>query len=353
MTVGVRTAPASARLATRPARPPLDGALRPGACTGIGTLPHRSTREAAAFVLAEQDLPAVPSLPRRSPAEGMIAQAVLGIAGVTLGQYGSIAVDPRAVDPEAPIATDLDGDGFAGLRRFLQVAGLDGRRGPVKWQFVGPVSLGVALARVGVAADVAFAVAGRAVAAHLVAIAELVADRLPRSPQLVVLDEPWLGDLMLPGFPLPPEPAIDLVSGAMAAVTPDVTVGLHSCGAADIASLLAAGPDVLSVPVDRRLVRVAGYLVRFLEGGGRIAWGVVPTDGPIATGTDRAVRRLGEVWGELIRRGGDPAMLRARSIVTPCCGLGTHTPAVATQVCRATRDIGRRIEADAVPVSAA
>ena len=47
-----------------------------------------------------------------------------------------------------------------GSRAFLAAAAR-GMRGPVKWQFVGPVTLGVALLRAGVAPDAAFAVAVR------------------------------------------------------------------------------------------------------------------------------------------------------------------------------------------------
>ena len=104
-------------------RPPaLGDVLPPGATTGIGSLPHRSVHEAAAFVLREYDLPAIPTLPRRSPAEGMIAQAVVGIRGITLGQYGSVAVDRDAVDPSSPVATDLANDAYAALRTFLSTA---------------------------------------------------------------------------------------------------------------------------------------------------------------------------------------------------------------------------------------
>jgi hypothetical protein len=328
--------------------PSLGEGLRPGAATGIGSLPHRSVHEAAAFALREYEVPAIPSLPRRSPAEGMIAQAVVGINGVTLGQYGSIAVDPHALDPCAPVVTDLANDAFAGMRVFLAAASARGLRGPVKWQFVGPVTLGVALTRIGVATDLAFAVAGRAVRAHITSIAAAVAGALPDSPQIVLLDEPWFGDLMHEGFPIAPDPAIDLLSGAMAAVEPVATVGVHCCAAVDVASLLAAGPSVLSVPATGALAEVAGYLVRFLEGGGRVAWGAVSTDGPIPNSNERPWRHLSDVWCGLVERGCDPVLLRQRSLVTPQCGLGLHTPAVADRVCRLTREVGRRINEQAL-----
>ena len=70
---------------------------RPGATFGIGSLPHRSVSEALDFVWSSTDIVTIPSLPRRSPAEGMIAQALVGIEGVSVGQYGGISVDVAAV----------------------------------------------------------------------------------------------------------------------------------------------------------------------------------------------------------------------------------------------------------------
>ena len=331
-----------------PMVPPLGDALRPGACTGVGSLPHRSVHDAAAFALREYDVPAIPTLPRRSPAEGMIAQALVGIGGVTLGQYGSIAVDADHLDPAAAVETDIGHDAYGGLRAFLADAAARQLRGPVKWQFTGPVTLGAALTRVGVPAERAFVVAAAAVRAHVAAIATAVAEALPASPQIVWLDEPWFGDLMSPGFPIAPDPAIDLLSTAMAMLEPVATVGVHCCADADVASLLAAGPAMLSIPLEPRLVDVAGYLTRFLEEGGRIAWGVIPTDGPIAVTVERPWRLLSEVWCELVNRGCDPVELRRRSLVTPACGLGLHTPTVAERVVRLGREIARKINDQAV-----
>jgi hypothetical protein len=336
------------RATTLPPVPPLGESLRPGACTGVGSLPHRSVHDAAAFALREYDVAAIPTLPRRSPAEGMIAQALVGIGGVTLGQYGSIAIDVDHLDPAAPVATDIGHDAYGGLRAFLADAAARQYRGPVKWQFTGPVTLGAALTRVGVPADRAFAVAAASVRAHVAAIADAVACALPSSPQIVWFDEPWFGELMNPGFPIAPDPAVDLLSTAMAMLEPVATVGVHCCADADVASLLAAGPAMLAIPLEPRLVDVAGYLTRFLEDGGRIAWGAIPTDGPIPMSADRQWRLLSDVWCELVNRGCDPVELRQRSLITPACGLGLHTPAVADRVVRLGREIGRKVNDQAV-----
>lgn len=327
------------------------GTLPPGTSTGVGALPHRSAGEAAQFALREYDVPAIPSLPRRSPAESMVAQAVVGINGITAGQYGSLAVDARSIDPCAPVHTDIAGDGFRGMRSFLHRAAMAGYDGPIKWQFVGPVTLGVALTRAGVRDELAFTVAARAVRSHLSALSAAVASALPRSPQLIVVDEPWVGELLSPGFPIAPDPAIDLLSGAMASVSGVATVGVHCCARADIASLLSAGPDVVSVPVHPTMANVAGYLASFLAGGGQVAWGVVPTDGPMFLSVERSWRAIRELWDELVRRGVEPELLREHSLVTPHCGLGMHTPAIAERVCSTTRQVGQRL-ADWAPRAA-
>ncbi|MBP8211481.1 MAG: hypothetical protein KAY11_18095 [Ilumatobacteraceae bacterium] len=317
--------------------------LSSGIATGIGGLPHRDAVDAATFVLRNMELPAIPTLPRRSPAEGSMAQAMVGMQGITVGQYGSIAVDATLVDPLAPIVTDLDHDAFLGFRTFLELAHEQQFVGPVKWQFVGPVSFGLALMRAGVPMSEAFESAVRCVRARLQHLLDAVSLALPQSQQLVFIEEPALVDLMQPGFPIAPDTAIDLVSGALAMVEGSAVSGLHVCGLTDIPSQLAAGPRILSLPVRPEIAESAGYLMRFMEQGGYIAWGVVPTTGPILTSAERPWRQLCALWCELVQRGVDPVLLRQQAIVTPECGLASHTPAVAERVHRFAADVGRRV----------
>lgn len=317
--------------------------LPAGTSTGVGSLPHRDAVSAARLALDATSLPYVPSLPRRSPAEGLISQAVVGLDGVTLGQYGSLAVDVPLLDPASPVRTDLHHDAFVGLRTFLEEARRRQYTGSVKWQITGPVTLGLALERAGAPARVAYDVAARAVQQRAAFLLAHVEAMLPGVRQVVLLDEPGLSGLHQSRFPLAPDVAIDLLSSALAVIEPHAVAGVHCCGGVDLASLLAAGPDVVSVPVSPSLVDAAGYLAGFLERGGVVAWGVIATDGPVPHTAERPWRQLSDVWCQLVNAGCDPVVLRTQSMVTPACGLGLHSPTIAAKVLDLVRHIEARI----------
>jgi methionine synthase II (cobalamin-independent) len=317
-----------------------------GWATGIGAVPHDDPVAAAEFVLELlPDLPAVPWLPRRTRTTELVAMALAGVPGVRVGDGTTIEVDALRVR-YTPIVPDLDQPGLAGLRAFLVAAA--GRTGPVKWQLVGPITVAVELMRRGVPARTAFDVATRAVHAYGTAIHHAIAEALPACEQLAFIDEPALTTLMCPGFPLPAEDAIDVVSGAMASLEPGVTAGLHCCGYVDWAAVLTIGPPVLSLPVRADVIPAAGYLSRFLKGGGWIAWGAVPTSGPVGGTVDRHWRELSDLWCELVRGGCDAVRLRSQALVTPACGLARLDEGQARRTLELVRGVAERVASQAV-----
>jgi hypothetical protein len=331
---------------------PVASILTSGSSTLVGSLPHRDARRAAEFAWTRTDLPCAPTLPRRSPAEGMVAQAMVGLRGISLGQYGSLSIDVRRVDPHAPVETDLDHDAFGGFRAWLahgrEHVRTSSYSGPVKWQFIGPVSLGRALVRAGVPAHIAFPVAVRTVREYLVVMNRAVRDVLPDNPQVVIVDEPDLGDLEDEMFPIAPDTAIDLMSGALAAIEREAIVGLHSCADVSIDHLLAAGPHVLSVPITPRLVDGAAGLAHHLDSGGWVAWGAVATDGPMGQSVERWCKRLASAWCGLVQGGCDAARLRQQSILTPECGLALHSSESAALVVHQVRELAERVRTQAL-----
>lgn len=315
--------------------------LPAGAVTGIGSLSHVDAVAAARFSLATcPDLPFVPQLVHRHPAEGMIAQVLLGVAGI--GLVGDrLVLDLQAFDASLEPSLDLGHQAFVGLRTFLRLA--RSHHGPVKWQLAGPLTVGMALLHHGVAPSDAFHVALRAVRHAARTIFARVEHDLPGRTQVVFIDEPSAAAVFRPGFPLPPDDAIDLVSGALAVLEGKAFVGLHCCADADLAALMAAGPAIISVPSDAAHARLGGLFAPFLEKGGVVAWGVVPTDRPLAANPDRYWHELSAVWCELVSGGCDPLRLRRQSWLTPACGLAHHTPDQSAVILGLTSSVAARV----------
>jgi hypothetical protein len=321
---------------------PID--LPRGLATSVGSLPHTDPRAAATFILERQPkLPTAPSLPNRSGVERMIAQAAWGINGVRVLEDGSLEVDDLAIDPRHPLTeAGIDGAPFVALRAFL--GAVAGRRAPIKLQLTGPVTLGIALVNVGVPARRAFAVAGAAVRARARSLLAAAQETAPMAPLVMFVDEPGLTAAMHPGFPLDPNRTIDLVSSALATIEPHAVTGLHCCGLADWRVVLQTGPQILSLPLESGAVEHSGALSGFLERGGWVAWGAVPTSGPIGSTPDRQWQHLSAEWCALTQGGCDPVLLREQALITPACGLAMHGEAQADLVLSLTNQVARRLE---------
>lgn len=320
--------------------------LPSGVPTSIGSLPHTDPVAAAALVCSlHPQLPAAPQLPSRDPREGMIAQWLGGVEGVTVRPDGTIEVDEDRMSPTAPIDTSFPPEVFGGLLAFCEAVAA--RRKPVKVQITGPVTLGRALMQAGAHAGPAFSVAAAVVQAKGAALLELVRSRAPEAQIVAFLDEPGIAGIDEPGFPIDRESVADLVSAGLC-VLESAIAGVHCCGRTDWRIPISAGAAIISVPAVPALLPHPGTLATFLERGGWVAWGAVPTVGPIATDADLLWRRLANLWCDLTRCGCDPVLLRSQALVTPACGLACHGLSQAELVLRHTATIASRVRDQAL-----
>jgi hypothetical protein len=322
-----------------------------GLATSIGSLPHCDPSEAVDFIVhAQPRLPAAPTLPARSRREGMVALAAYGVQGIEVNADGSLTIEDAFLDPEAPLTDPgFSSDAFVGLRAFINAVG--DRTGPIKVSVTGPVTFGIALNAAGIEPELAFRIAASAVDQRARALGTYIGQRVPQAQVVTFLDEPAMGSAMFPEFPIRPLDAVDLVSGALAAIEPLSITGLHCCGTADWRLLMQAGPQILSLPTDGGIESAAGALAAYLERGGWVAWGAVPTDRPIGTTVDRLWRMLSLLWWTLVEEGGgDPVQLCTQSMITPACGLWRHGIPQAQQVLQFTNRLAERLHDQAIGV---
>lgn len=102
--------------------------------------------------------------------------------------------------------------------------------------------------------------------------------------------------------------------------------GVHLCGNPDWDFLLGLDLDILSMDIYTNadvFVQYSGSIKRYLDKGGVIVWGIVPTNTePFQKeGLDSLTTKLYEIWNTLNRNGIDRDFLLTRSLLSPatCC----------------------------------
>ena len=156
-----------------------------------------------------------------------------------------------------------------------------------------------------------------------------------------LLDEPALTIWRSHDGPIAREDATDVLSSVLAGVR--ATPGVHVCGAGDLRLALDAGPRVVHLDVGTLDFDDAAPLGRYLDAGGWVAWGAVPTHGPVGEHPQSLWKVLVETWCELTNRGCDSARLRTQALVAPACGLAGHGVSQAERALALTHEIGTRV----------
>jgi hypothetical protein len=150
---------------------------------------------------------------------------------------------------------------------------------------------------------------------------------LGRDP-VVFFDEPGLSGYGSAFSTLSAETVLGALNAAASAARSKgpVLIGVHVCGNTDWGLLTKADIDILNCDSYGYLESVSLYpkeIQAFLERGGRMAWGLVPSQGfePSLTPSYLA-GRLAEGLEGFSRHGVDLGLLVSRSLLTSSCGLG-------------------------------
>jgi hypothetical protein len=126
--------------------------------------------------------------------------------------------------------------------------------------------------------------------------------------------------------------------------------GIHLCGNPDWDFLLNLDLDILSLDVYLNGAIFANYaqsIRRFLDRGGVIAWGLVPTNyEPFEAETAQSLAaRLEEIWSILSSKGIDRDCLLARSLLSPatCCLVNPDGEKTVEKAFKAVQELAARL----------
>ena len=124
-------------------------------------------------------------------------------------------------------------------------------------------------------------------------------------------------------------------------------VGVHSCDAIDWDVLFESTLEIISFDAYtyfNSFLPFTSGLKGFLQKGGSLAWGIVPTSPKVwEESVDSLVNLLDSQWLELEGKGISRELLKKQSMITPACGTGLLTPEEAERIYTFTRQIGEKV----------
>ncbi|MDR1309573.1 MAG: hypothetical protein LBL95_06720 [Deltaproteobacteria bacterium] len=319
----------------------------------IGSVPYVDAGQALDLMAETLDIPASPQMVRVSPWEDMILGALSGMpaARVDADRNVSIALEGReealAGFYEGYFSGDLEflalgekaGQGF---EAFMARAAEDPGFGPVflKSQVVGPLTFGQSVKVEGGQALLDDPSLLEAASLAIGGKAAWLAKRIREAGRrpIVFIDEPGLTGYGSAFSTLGPDTVLRSLGSAVEAARAggEVLVGCHVCGNTDWGLLSQAGLDIINFDAYEYMGTVCLYpkeLAAFLEGGGLLAFGVVPTREFSGDVTAQALADLVRAgWAGLSAKGLDRDLLAERTLLTSACGLGSLRPEAATAI---------------------
>jgi hypothetical protein len=336
--------------------------IDPFLATGIGSVPHRNEGEFFRILLDSfPEIPFLPQFPRRSFLEGMVTQYAQGFPSLKIDEKNQKAwidtspgfekeveqfyewVEKGEVEPFRISENHAKG---LGILEVLNSANLRKKMKYMKGQVTGPITFGLSLTDQDQKPIFYDPTLRDILVKHLSSKARWMEKRfrdlLPGVKTILFFDEPSLSAFGSAFSGLNREDVVLSLNECFDAV--QGLKGIHCCGNTDWGVLLETHLDILNFDAYGYLENLALYpkeLSAFLERGGILAWGIVPTDEAIQNEDGRSLsERFKAGIATLARKGIDPILLR-RAILTPSCGTGSLPVPLAERVFRITSEVSK------------
>ncbi len=324
---------------------------KPYSSTAIGSVPYTDPA-LAVEAMSILDIPAYPQMVKVSPWEDMFLGALAGLPALIVDPQAQTARAKRR-DRENELA-DFYARFLAGERDFLALPPEAGRgletffqraaddpaygRDFLKVQVIGPLTFGQMVKMEDEQSTLvddpelleatALALGGKA------AWAARRIRALGRTP-VVFIDEPGLASFGSAFSTLTADTVVRTMNSASAVVREDgpVLIGCHICGNTDWSMIMDSGLDIVNFDAFEIMEQFSLYpkeLRAFLEKGGLVAWGLVPSQGfSLDLTPGFLIEKLRAGWTGLDRKGVPLELLTSQSLITTACGLGMLPPDLA------------------------
>lgn len=314
---------------------------------GLGSLPLADPDPAVALIREHfPSIPFWPQLSSRSGWEDILLQFGPGLPCLEIDpEKRRISIDPgadRAAQLTAFYEADLGGDrsrfgltdqeapGWSALLRSVEADRTGIER--LKGQVVGPVLFCQGVKSIDGRAAIYDPELREALARGLGLKGGWQAERLAPGlePPLIFVDDPGIYLVGSAHLQLTKEEAREILNMTIGPIREAGAIcGVHCCANTDWTIILESEADLVSFDAfldGPGFTLYADEIHAFLDQGGLLGWGLIPTKGHSGEETPQElVDLLGSRLSELVRAGIPRRLIETQSLLTPACGLGTLT----------------------------
>jgi len=335
--------------------------------TGMGSVPFENVVASCREIM--ESLPYIPFWPqfvKRSFLEDMNIQFSEGLPLLVVNENKRSLMVSESKEREAALvefyehflAQDLEyfaisRDYAFGLYALLEEMkeGLAPEARFIKGQIVGPVTFASSIAGIDGKPVIYDQELSEALTKGLAAKALWQANILKSSGKrpIIFLDEPSLTGFGSAFSAIQRHEVVQMLRTIMDYVreNSDAVMGIHCCGNTDWSMILEAGPDIVNFDAFEFMDHFLLYkkdIEKFFDGGGSIAWGIVPTlDFKGNETVEELSLLLKKGFNTLEKIGVERNVIIRQSLLTPACGMGTMSKDMARAAVSLLSDLSREM----------
>lgn len=344
--------------------------------TAVGSLPCDSPEKALSLIFScFEDFPVWPQLAKVNPNEDMIAQYTEAIPGTVFDKADNRwYIDPEAEDfyekleefylDYEEIVTNKDFDlleKYAISKEFSSVLPLFLEKlktyspSAIKGQITGPFTYGTSLVdrenRCAFYDETLKEIIIKGLTLKALWQIKKFKEASPNSIPVIFMDEPTISQYGTSTFiTIKKDELVSALSEIISVLQDNgAIVGIHCCGKSDWSIVTESGANILNFDAfsfAESLGIYAKEIGNFLQKGGKIAWGLVPTlddEALAASTTETMLEKYETAINYLIAKGVDKDLIIDSSFITPTCGMGSLSVELAEKAAKLTSETGKKL----------
>lgn len=343
-------------------------------CMAVGSLPHKEVNSAMELVENTFDIPFWPQLAKYNKNEDMIVQFLEKLPGIVISdekvymdnesdlffeQLEELFMDYEEIisDPSSGLLDKyaVTGNYSSTFKPFLEII-KKSKPSHAKGQIVGPFTLATSLTdKEGKCAF--YDETLREVIVKTLSLKALwqikeIKSANPTTIPIIFIDEPSISQFGTSAFiTISKEEVLAIFTEVSDSIkSAGALSAIHCCGKCDWSIPISSGVNILNLDgffFAQNFSLFSDELKPFLQNGGMIAWGVVPTLDKEALETsniETMIKKFDEAINYLIEKGFEQNLILNQSIITPSCGAGSLSIELSEKAMHLTKELSLKLK---------